>query len=291
MPVAKCTGEKFVMPSSIAVGNEAFADYLKVASLSGKERRQLFSKQSNQQKANFIKVNLAFQFVKRPDMTREQQEFVLDSISKVSADLYDKSSAEKVRQSELIGLDMENKALGLFSPKDLGDFIEPLMTNNEESVVLLQKYEDLLKSGMKARKKLAREMPVNERVNIWKTQLVYHLVTGKFSKLQNEFILNFLLNLSPKTFASRANLTKEEEVKALETIESSMLAVFSKPESYAIFMEIGIQKSVADDSNLAPAFCECRWYCSYGTCGASGCIMFPECGPTGSWDCTNVCNR
>lgn len=60
-----------------------------------KERRALFSKQSNEQKANFIKINLALQFIKQPNMTKEQREFVLDAISNVSADIYDKSDSKK----------------------------------------------------------------------------------------------------------------------------------------------------------------------------------------------------
>jgi hypothetical protein len=36
-------------------------------------------------------------------MTKEQQEFVLDAISKVSADFYDQSDAEKARLSEQYG--------------------------------------------------------------------------------------------------------------------------------------------------------------------------------------------
>ena len=142
-PKPGCFG-KLVLPSSVSVNNEAFGDFIKVASLPAKERRSLFSKQTNEQKANFIKVNLALQFIKRPNMTSAQKEFVLDAISKVSVDLYDKSNYEKVRFSEQSGTEMINRALGLFTIKDAGDFIEPIMTGKNEEVALLQKYEDLL---------------------------------------------------------------------------------------------------------------------------------------------------
>lgn len=39
-----CSGEKFVMPASIAVGNDAFGDFIKVASLPMQERKEAFSK-------------------------------------------------------------------------------------------------------------------------------------------------------------------------------------------------------------------------------------------------------
>jgi hypothetical protein len=192
----QCSGEKFIMPASIAVGNEAFGDFIKVASLPVKERRSLFSTQSNEQKANFIKVNLALQFIKRPNMTKDQQEFVLDAISKVSADIYDKTKIEKVKLTEQNSREVENKALGLFAYKELGDFVEPLMTSKDQEVTLLQNYENLLKNGMMARRKIVKEMPVNDRVNIWKTQLAYHMSTVNFSKVQKEFFLEMLNSLT-----------------------------------------------------------------------------------------------
>jgi len=51
-----CSGEKFVMPLSISVGNDAFANYLKVASLKRDERQKVFGKLSNEQKASFVKI-------------------------------------------------------------------------------------------------------------------------------------------------------------------------------------------------------------------------------------------
>jgi hypothetical protein len=291
----KCFG-KLVLPSSISVNNEAFDDFIRIASLPTKERRLLFAKLLNEQKASFIKVNLALQFVKRANMTKEQQEFVLDAISKVSADLYDKSDPEKTRRNEQSSLGVMNKALELFPGKDAGDFIEPLMANKDEEVTLLQKYEDLLKNGMNARKAIAKEMPLTERVNIWKVQLAYHLATGKFSKNQNEFILEMLTSLSPETFTSRIGLTKEEEAKANEMLVSSIFRVFTKEEGFAIFMAIGIQKYVRDErtepTGLRPPTCDCLFWCSGSqSCGGSnGCMSSPDgCGPWGISGCHYLC--
>lgn len=285
------------MPKTISVGNEALADFIKVASLPAKERRLAFSEQSNEQKANFIKVSLALQLIKRPNLTKEQQDFVLDAIEQVSAEIYDKSDPEKVRRSEQKGLEVENKALGLFAHNDLGDFIEPLMTNKDVEVSLLQKYENLLKTRMKARKKLVKEMAVNDRVNIWKAQLVYHLTTADLSTAQRELIVEFLMTLSPATFARQVNETKEESAKALEIPDRKIQSVFSKAESFAIFEELGIHKivTVTNEDDEIPieewVDCNCRWYCGNGTeCGARTCnVQVQECGPFGTWYCTSKC--
>lgn len=302
----QCSGEQFVMPKTISVGNEAFGDYIKVASLPAKERRLLFSEQSNEQKANFIKVNLALQLIKRPNMTKEQQDFVLDAIEQVSAEIYDKSDPEKVRRSEQKGSEVENKALGLFAYNDLGDFIEPLMTDKNAEVSLLQKYENLLKTGMKARKKLVKEMSLNDRVNIWKTQLVYHLTTANLSQPQRGLILEFLMTLSPATFVHPVNETKEESAKASEMLDKKIQSVFTKAESFAIFEQLGIQKIVSDTNQTnslveepqtdIPANgpfieCDCRWYCGLrgGSCGSACNIQVRECSTWGDQWCNGKC--
>lgn len=262
-----------------------------------RERRFLFSEQSNEQKANFIKVNLALQLVKRPNMTKAQQDFVLDAIEQVSPEIYDKSDTEKVRRSQQKGLEIENKALGLFAHNDLGDFIEPLMTNKDAEVSLLQNYENLLKNRLKVRKKLVKEMSLNDRVNIWKTQLVYHLTTADLSPAQRKFIVEFLTTLSPATIVRPVNETKEESAKALEELDKKIQSVFSRAESFAIFEELGIHKIVTatteDDEILIDGFvwCNCRWYCGVTTmvCGGNCEVHHQDCGPTGSWYCEYRC--
>jgi len=259
-------------------------------------RKDAFIKLSGEDKANFIKINLALQLVKRPNMTKDQQEFVLDAISKVSVDLFDNSDAEKARRSELIGREIENKALGLFTQKDLGDFIEPLNTDKGAEVAFLQKYEDLLKNGMNARKKLVREMPVNDRVNIWKTQLIYHLTTAALSQPQRELILDFLVTLSPAAFVRPVNETKEEAAIASALLDKKIQSVFSKAESFAIFEELGIQKIVADTKetntsslDIPYKYCNCRWYCSSGSCGTDCNVEIQNCGAFGGSWCTGRC--
>lgn len=283
------------MPQSIAVGNEAFENYFRVASLSKDERRKAFGKLSNEQKASFIKVNLALQIVKRPNITKDQQEFILDAISKVSSDLFDNSDSEKIRRSEQTGQEIVNKAMGLFAYKELGDFVEPLMIGKDEEVALLQKYEDLLKSSSKSRMRIAKEMPVNDRLNIWKVQLAYHLSTGKFSKNQNEFILEMLTSLSAETFNFYNSLSEEEASKASKILIDKLLEVFTKNEAFAIFMTIGIQKYVKDErivtNNLRPT-CDCNWSCAGDEwCTGSGCVSSPigDCGPFGTTRCHSLC--
>ena len=283
------------MPDTISVNNNAFADYLKVASLPRSEKITAFGKLSNEQKASFFKVQLALQFVKRPNMTREQKDFLLESISKVSADLYDKQDPQKVALANQINQETESRILALFPQKDAFEILEGLGTNKTEEISLVQKYEDLLKNPTRMRMKIAKEMLVNDRVNIWKVQLAYHLATGKFSKYQNEFILEMLTTLSPDTFSSHKNLSKQESAKELELLDKKIQSFFSKAEEFAIFEKIGIQETVSNAGekntvNTDYIFCDCRWYCgATESCGSRCNVEVPECGPFGDWYCSGKC--
>ena len=292
-----CAG-KFIMPASIEAASDVFGDYLRVASLTGDKRGSAFSKLSNEQKASFSKVNLALQFVKRPNMTKPQQEFVLEMLSMVSADLYDRSDYEKTRSREQAAYEIMNRAFGLFTRKEAGDFVEPGQTPKDEETALVRRYEALLKYGMTKRMELVRDMPVSDRINIWKTQVAYHLATGRFSKTQNEFMLEELMSLSAETFAPRVGLTKEEESALAAKALSRIYNVFTKEEGYAIFMTVGIQKNVKDEpvstDNLQEAKkCRCLAYCSsqYEVCGAeNGCVSTTSgCGPWSMFPCHYQC--
>lgn len=289
-PTKTCSGEKFVMPSTIADGNTAFETYLKVASLQMTERKDAFRKLSDNEKATFIKVNLALQFVKRPNMTDVQRQFVLDSMSKVSADLFDKSDAEKVRLSEQTAVEIVNKAFGLFPKQEGGDFIEPLNTDKNEEIIFLRNYENLLKNGMQMRKQSVKQMSMSDRVNIWKTQLAYHLATSTLDYKQKDFLISMMPRIQSILEAS-SELPKDQQVKYLDNLEAELFKVFTKMETFAIFMEIGIQK-VIDDNNLLPADCNCRWYCSGSgqSCNNADRRVVSYCGPFDTWDCTTRCH-
>ena len=250
-----CAGEKFIMPQTISVENEIFANYIKVASIPKEERFSAFEKLSNEQKADFVKVQLALQLVKRPNMTKEQRNFVLESVSTVSADLYNKENSQKVALANELSQETERKAFEIFAKKDAFEILEGLGTNKTEDITLLQKYEDLLKSGMLLRRKIINNMPIAERVKIWKTQLIYHLTTSFLLKEQKEFIVSIMPDIQSIIEASLTQ-QKEERDEYLKTLETRIFEVFSKPEAYAVFMTVGIQHKIADDTELLRQFDE-----------------------------------
>jgi hypothetical protein len=313
-----CSSVPFEMPAAIAGNPEAFTIFMRVMSLPSGARQQAFSELSNEDKATLYKVNLALQFIKRPNLNNEQKALLLDTIAVTNADIYDKTNPAKVAQTERHSKTLENNGLRLFPRNEFVEIFAGMNGDKSFEISLLTRYEDLLKFDMMSRKQIAKELPLVERYNLWNTQLIFHLTTSSLNKQQKEFILEIMPKI-PLIFEASRTLIGIEREKYLEALESSMFRVFGKESAYAIFMEIGIQKlvrnsslknqlnsftiftKIATKSNrwdkinfefLSPqAYCNCRWWCTTGDCEGTGCIKQNKCGPFDDWECTNKCVR
>jgi hypothetical protein len=57
--------------------------YIEVSALPMGKRQKAFSESPDEMKANLFKFHLAFQFVKRPNLTKDQKEVILEGISNI----------------------------------------------------------------------------------------------------------------------------------------------------------------------------------------------------------------
>lgn len=322
-----CLGVPFEMPSTISNNAEAFTTFMRVMSLPSGARQQAFSELSNEDKATLFKVKLALQFIKRPNLTRDQKGLILETISTISADTYDRTNPAKAAQSERQAKELENVALRLFPRNDVGEIFADMNGDKSFEINLLARYEDLLKQGMFMRKQIINRIPINERVNIWQTQLIFHLATSTLRNQQKEFIVEIMPNIRSIIEAS-LNLSKEAKDKYLLALEANIYSVFTKPEGYSVFMTVGIQRRIDDtvaqlrkiETGFSLNFwnpqimnigfnkskdllisskpvgefvsCTCRSYCDPLNlyCGDSGCLPTETgCGPFDTWACTNRC--
>lgn len=321
-----CSSVPFEMPKTISSNTEAFANYIRVMSLPSGERQRAFSELTNEDKANLFKVKIALQFIKRPNLNRAQKGLILDTLATISADTYDKTNPQKVAQTERNTKILETNALRLFPQNDAYEIFADMNGDKSFETNLLARYEDLLKHGMLMRRRIVNKIPMNERVKIWETQLVFHLATSLLRKEQKVFIIELIPNIKSIIEAS-LNLPTEEKNKHLIALEANIFNVFTKPEGYSIFMTVGIQHRVADNPVLLRQFelgylpknywntqiinsqfaeplklfinskrqvpsCTCRWYCDpIGVkCGGNACdATTTGCGPFDTSACTNRC--
>jgi hypothetical protein len=276
-PLKQCSGEKFVMPQSIAVDNEAFANFVKVMSLPGGKRQKTFSAISNEEKANVYRGKLALEFTKRPNLSKEQKSLILDAISAISADTYNQENPELAAKAQKQTEEIEQRAASIFPRDEAFKIFEGLNGDKTVDVAFLRKYEEKLALPMQIRRKTIREASPAEKSDFWKAQMVYHLATAKLSKVQLEFIVDMipLLKINAFDLPKVSGQPENEETKAIKALEPKILELFSKEEAFAIFMGVGIHKEVLADSNFElarPFECDCiNW------CGPSQLCGTPEC--------------
>jgi|GEM_PF-6478355 len=287
-----CTGEKFVLPTSIASNSDGIIKYLQLISASTEERSGLFRSLSNEDKSLIVRLQYAMQIAKRQNLSKEQSALLLEAINKVSADTFDKTDPEKIRISNVWAQELELKGLALFSRKEAFEIFGGLHINRSDEIRMLTAYMNLLVNGMMKRRQLIHEWPDSERIMIWKTQLAFHLAASSLKNEQRQFIVDMIPKIGP-TFEVSRTLKNEEREAFARSLEKDIFSVFTKQEGYAIFMEIGIQQKVEDGletANLYPRDCGCRWYCSSEneSCGGS-CRVVSYCGPFDDWDCTGYC--
>ncbi len=296
-PLKQCSGERFVMPQSVVVGNEAFANFIKVMFLPGGKRQKTFSDISNEEKANVYRVKLALEFTKRPNLSKEQKSLILDTISAISADTYNQENSELAAKAQKQFEEIERKAVSIFPPDEAFKIFEGLSGDKGADVAFLRKYEEKLTLPMNIRRKMIREASPVEQSDFWKAQMVYHLTTAKLGKAQFEFIVEMIPLLTVNAFdlPKVSGQPENEETKTIKSLEPKILELFSKEEAFAIFMGFGIHKEVPTDSNFELALriseCECRNWCgSTQLCGGIDCITTQAgCGIVGLSSCIWEC--
>lgn len=294
----KCSPIAFTMPQSIAVGNKAFENFIKVMSLPSGKRQAAFSELSNEEKASVIKVKLALEFVKRPDLTKEQNSLILDTISKISADTYDRANREKVVKSDKDTQELQAKALVVFSPNEAYEIFANLNGEKIIEINLLTKYKEVLSlRTIGKRQQMFRDATTLEKSNIWKAQMIFHLATARLNKSQLEFIEGTIPLLTSNAFdlPTVEGQLMNEDTKALNLLKPKAFELFSKEEVFAIFMSLGIQEPIAArDIEYEPERrpCECNWWCGASSlCNAGGCNMTNSgCGWYGNDPCVMACS-
>lgn len=79
-----CSGEKFILPSSVSRDRNGIKNYISIISLPRDERPKAFSELSPSGAATVFRLHLAAQLVLRPGLSEQQEELILESMLKVS---------------------------------------------------------------------------------------------------------------------------------------------------------------------------------------------------------------
>lgn len=136
--------------------------YIDISALSMNDRRAAFIDLSSEDKAGIFKFHLAFQFVKRANLTKEQKDLILESIGSISTDTYDFTKDRTGAQA--MAKNIEIRAAPLFSKQEIFEIFASIGANKADTE-MLQNYASLSTLSGPDRKELfAGQRPMKEQI-------------------------------------------------------------------------------------------------------------------------------
>lgn len=285
--------------------NSVLQNYIDISSLPKDESRRFFSNLSAEEKANIFKLHLALQFIKRPNLTKEQKDLILEGISIAIPDAYDKNNPEKLEKSRQDGGVVGQKARVLFSKQEFFEIFADLGGGTTE-INLLKKYLDISALSVPERKEVFRNDSANNKSNLWRVHLAFHLAKQPgLNSRQMEIILEVITFATPELYEIPID-SPEWRVKVHEPIQlftSRALEVFSRNEIVKIFSNLGGKKpslrdNIAPEGGIVPdGLCNCsrQWADCEGITFCTGMCEVPPgggggCGFMDWYNCDGKCH-
>lgn len=267
--------------------------YIEISSLPLDKKKAVFVKITPVERSNVFKFHLALQFVNRPTLSQEQKNIILEGISALSADAYDKSKDKTNIQIQTQSV--EERAKILFSKNEFIEIFAKL-GGDKEDVAILQKYRDLVSISSKAKRKQSfRESSAKDMSNLWKIQMAYYLAKDtELNKPQQEFMLRIIDFLKPSMYESSRKDNEEAEFdKILQEITNEARTLFTKEKYVEKIFNLGDAESDLENTND----CNCRKTgeadCLQDTtCASGGCnVVWIGCGAFYLQSCNGECRR
>lgn len=301
------------------VENSIVQNYIKTSSFPTDERRKFFSNLSAEDKANLFKLHLTLQLVKRPNLTKDQKDIILESISTIAPDTYDRTKDRTPTAN--FAQSIKARAGTVFSPQEVFEIFATL-GGNREDIAMLQKYQDITVSPfrVKRRQDFSKLSP-QEKSNTMKTHLILQMAEKSLSKRQLEFILEVLPSVSPELYSAKKGTTERSQFDAsLNSLSERVLDFFQKEEAVRIFVSLGGEEGFEstnsatvsakslptptttarfEKTNSAAGLCSCAtnddycgWWHRGATCGGGGpCeVTLGGCGFLLGEDCNGQCS-
>lgn len=278
-------------PQTVKAENDVLKNYVDISSLAMNKRPKAFSGLSARDKANLFKLHLAVQFVKRPYLTKEQKNVILESISMISPDSYNEENSEKQNKAQQDASVIEQKAKTMFSRQE-GAEIFASLGGSKEDVEFLQKYSDLvLLPSMSDRKEQFVNGSNTDKSNFWKTQMAIHLAKNStLTETQRKFILLVIDFVKPEIYSVSDDTDEWKKLdNAVQKITQQAVELFGKENGAKIFALYGeITQSTLDPR----PDCNCSYnsdWCWLYNCTSNVCNQVPGCGTLGLYKCTGRC--
>lgn len=287
--------------------DNSLQNYINISSLAIAEQKKFFNTISAKERSDLWKVHFALFLVKHPDLSKEQRDVFLDTLSIFTPEIYKISPDSPNVKPETIQ-SLQNliiRAMPLFSKPEVAELFVNLGGGTTE-IALLQKYQNSLLSSLKDERASFVKISAREKSDIWRLHLSLNLVSrDKLITEQKNIILDFITFLSPAKYEiSSESSNWENEVKnPVINFFQRMSSSFSKTEIVEIFFILGdSSQSCSAMTSPTPTttqlasrpICLCSSFLSecdiFGSnCGGNICYQLPlGCGPGSIFPCDRI---
>lgn len=222
--------------------NNVLQNYIEISSLPINERKSFFSSISATDKADIFKLHLALQFVKRPNLTDEQKELILETIPTLSSESYKKNNSQIVEKVQQEAMMLQQKARIVFSKQE-GFEIFASLGGDTTDIDMLQSYQYISDFDMTARKYIFGKALAKDKSNLWKVHLALYLAKhSELTKEQKKIILEGITLFTPELYKIPVKSWSgeiETDNEAIQLFTKRAQEVFSKEKGAEVFEKLG----------------------------------------------------
>jgi hypothetical protein len=217
--------------------------YKEISALPVADRRNFFRSASAADKSSLWKIHLALYLVEHPALNEGQKKIILDAISISSPKAFETAdnSAPLAAKSDHPFKPLMQSALTAF-PRNQAAEVFASLGGNEAQDELLQKYHDISAQPMRKRKASFRNAAASDKADLWKTHLALYLARrADLNEAQKDTILTAMSFATAETFQipSSDARWKTQVEQPLRSLESRIVALFSKDEGVRVFATLG----------------------------------------------------
>lgn len=241
-------------------------------------------------------MHLAFQLAKRPNLTKVQQDLILEGIAMAKPDAYDLKK-DRTNAQSAIG-DLHARIVPAFERKDAYEIFAS-MGGDEADISMLEKYRTATSSESFNSRRLAfGSSSAEDRSTIMKAHLANKIANSLFSKEQNELIIKAIGMADPSIYSAEEGTAERRKIaEALTRLTSEIEALFDKRVAAEIFMSLGGNDTINDDNPSLAPYCSCAgesdycgWWHRGSSCGAFTCQIVQGCGTLLAHFCIGQCS-
>lgn len=279
--------------SGATVSDRILENYLDLNSASQEQRPEIFSSLSPQARAGVFRFHLAFQLVKRPGLSHEQKELILEAISGIRAESYDRNKPESLARAREVSKLIEQNAMSRLSKKETYEIFASL-TADKADAGLIRKYLAITAlRTMDERRALFNSSSSVDKSDYWRVHFAYCLARYEFNADQQKIIVDAIDLVKPELYEigkSHSDRQVKVEMPASDLSRRARVA-FSKDIGIDIFLNLG--KDRGGPTVELQRKCKCAQdsipSCWDEICQSDSCSVVPGCGVLWLFDCDGLC--